>query len=107
MKQTEKSIVVRTVPVVRTAKTAIIPKKTGQSEELITTEQGILLRQNRSIQVEGAFGVIKQDYHFKRFLTRGKEKTETQFLLLAFAFNINKLCNRLAGNRSKKFLNGV
>ena len=75
-----------------------------KAEELITTEQGILLRQNRSIQVEGAFGVIKQDYHFKRFLTRGKEKTETQFLLLAFAFNINKLCNRLAGNRFNQSL---
>ncbi len=75
-----------------------------KAEELITTKQGILLRQNRSIQVEGAFGVIKQDYHFKRFLTRGKKKTETQFLLLAFAFNINKLCNRLAGNRFNQSL---
>ncbi len=34
----------------------------------ITTPKGILLRMNRSIQVEGAFGVIKQDYGFRRFL---------------------------------------
>ncbi|HBI6984714.1 TPA: hypothetical protein K8N09_002740, partial [Clostridium perfringens] len=27
----------------------------------------MLLRKNRSIQVEGAFGVIKQDYGFRRF----------------------------------------
>ena len=54
---------------------------------------------NRSIQVEGAFGVIKEDYGFRRFLMRGKEKTETQFFLLSFAFNIQKYHNRIAGKR--------
>ena len=34
-----------------------------------------------------------------RFLTRGKRKTETQFFLLAFAYNIRKLCNRLETGR--------
>ena len=33
---------------------------------------------NRSIQVEGAFGVLKQDYGFGRFLTRGKTNNETR-----------------------------
>ena len=70
-----------------------------RATDLITTEHGILLRMNRSIQVEGAFGVIKQDFYFRRFLTRGKAKTETQFFLIAFAFNIEKLCNRLKYNR--------
>ena len=50
---------------------------------------------NRSIQVEGAFGVLKEDYGFRKFLMRGKEKTETQFFLLSFAFNIQKYHNRL------------
>ena len=49
---------------------------------------------NRSIQVEGAFGVIKQNYNFTRFLTRGKQKNQTAFLILAFAFNVKKLCAR-------------
>lgn len=75
-----------------------------KAAELITSQQGILLRMNRSIQVEGAFGVIKQDYGFRRFLTRGKEKTETQFFLLAFAYNIEKLCNRTKSNRLGKSL---
>ena len=57
---------------------------------------------NRSIQVEGAFGVIKQDFAFRRFLTRGKTKTETQFFLLAFAFNIQKLWNRAKSDRFHK-----
>lgn len=49
--------------------------------ELITTDEGVKLRTNRSIQVEGAFGVIKQDFGFKRFLARGKLKAETFRLL--------------------------
>ena len=62
--------------------------------EALTSEEGTLLRMNRSIQVEGVFGVLKEDYGFRRFLTRGKINIETQFFLLAFAFNIEKLCNR-------------
>ncbi len=71
---------------------------------LITTDEGIILRMNRSIQVEGAFGVIKQDFGFRRFLTRGKSKVETQFFLIAFAFNIEKLCNRIESGRFGKSL---
>ena len=62
--------------------------------EALTSEEGTLLRMNRSIQVEGVFGVLKEDYGFRRFLTRGKKNVETQFFLLAFALNIQKLCNR-------------
>ena len=65
----------------------------------IVSEEGILLRMNRSIQVEGAFGVIKEDMAFRRFLTRGKQKTETQFFLIAFSFNIQKLWNRRRAGR--------
>ena len=70
-----------------------------EASERINTPEGIQLRVNRSIQVEGAFGVIKEDYGFRRFLTRGKRKTETQFFLLAFAYNIRKLCNRIETGR--------
>ena len=62
--------------------------------EALTSEEGTLLRMNRSIQVEGVFGVLKEDYGFRRFLTRGKKNVETQFFILAFALNIEKLCNR-------------
>ena len=65
----------------------------------LTSEEGTLLRMNRSIQVEGVFGVLKEDYGFRRFLTRGKKNIETQFFLLAFALNIEKLCNRTKKGR--------
>ena len=54
---------------------------------------------NRSIQVEGVFGILKQDYNFKRFLVRGKKQIETQFFLLAFAFNVEKWENKRKNHR--------
>ena len=55
---------------------------------------------NRSIQVEGAFGVLKQDYGFRRFLSRGKNNIKTEFALLSFAYNIQKLFNKMSQNRN-------
>lgn len=75
-----------------------------QSLENITSKQGILLRMNRSIQVEGAFGVLKWDFGFRRFLLRGKKKVRTEVLLMAIAFDINKLHNKIQHNRCGSFL---
>lgn len=66
----------------------------------ITSEQGILLRMNRSIQSEGAFGVVKQDYNFRQFLLRGQLKVTTEMLLLAMSYNINKLHAKIQQNRT-------
>ena len=70
-----------------------------ESLDNILSDEGILLRMNRSIQVEGVFGILKQDYGFRRFLTRGKKQIETQFFLLAFAFNVEKWKNRQNNGR--------
>ena len=71
-----------------------------ESLERITSPTGILLRMNRSIQAEGAFGVIKQDYGFRQFLLRGNKKVRTEILLVAIAYNINKLHNKIQKNRT-------
>ena len=70
-------------------------EKRAESLHNITTPEGILLRMNRSIQVEGTFGVLKEDHSFRRFVMRGKKNVETEFLLLGFGFNINKLHNKI------------
>ena len=75
-----------------------------ESEKNICSDEGILLRINRSIQAEGVFGITKQDMGFTRFLTRGKENVKTEYLLLAFGFNINKLHYRIQGDRLGKSL---
>ena len=74
------------------------------SYDNITSEQGILLRTNRSIQVEGAFGVLKNDHQFTRFLTRGRNNVKTEFILLCLAYNINKLHNKIQNDRCGKHL---
>lgn len=57
-------------------------KKRQESYENILSEKGVLYRMNRSIQVEGAFGVLKNDYEFQRFLLRGKTgKTGDPFVV--------------------------
>ncbi|MGL5331119.1 MAG: IS1182 family transposase [Peptostreptococcaceae bacterium] len=75
-----------------------------ESLKNIKTDEGILLRMNRSIQVEGAFGVIKEDHNFRRFLLRGNLKVNIEFLLLSFAYNINKYQNKRLQNRTGKLL---
>ena len=75
-------------------------RQRAASLERITSEQGILLRMNRSIQSEGAFGVVKQDYNFRRFLLRGQTKVTTEIRLLAMAYNINKLHAKIQQNRT-------
>ena len=57
----------------------------------ITTKEGVYLRMCRSIQVEGAFGLLKNDFGFRRFLTRGKRNVRTELFLLGLGFNLKKL----------------
>lgn len=71
-----------------------------QSHQRITTELGTLLRINRSIQVEGAFGVLKQDMGFRQFLLRGNKKVKTEILLMALGYNVNKLHRKIQNNRT-------
>lgn len=71
-----------------------------KSLERITSEQGTLLRKNRSIQSEGAFGVVKQDYNFRQFLLRGHAKVTVEILLMAMAYNMNKLHAKIQQNRT-------
>ena len=54
---------------------------------------------NRSIQVEGAFGVLKNDYEFQKFLLRGKTKVKLEILLLCMGYNLNKLHAKIQNER--------
>ena len=76
-------------------------EKRQESYANILSQTGILYRMNRSIQVEGAFGVLKKDYEFQRFLLRGKTKVKLEILLLCFGYNINKLHSKIQKERLK------
>ena len=77
------------------------------SLENITTEYGIYLRLCRSIQVEGAFGLLKNDFGFRRFLTRGKKNVRTELFFLALAFDLKKLWMKRDKGRLRTHLSQI
>lgn len=56
----------------------------------LSTEEGIQMKKQRSVQVEGAFGVIKQDFGFTRFHRKGMKNVKMEFLLLCLGYNLKK-----------------
>lgn len=68
-----------------------LSKYIKQSEENLLSPKGIEMRVNRSIQVEGAYGVIKQDFMYERFRRISINKVTAEFMLVCLGFNIRKL----------------
>lgn len=68
------------------------------------SETGIPYRMNRSLQIEGAFGVLKNDYEFQKFLLRGKTKVKLEILLLSMGYNLNKLHAKIQNDRTGNHL---
>ena len=68
-------------------------------EKKISTDEGILLRINRSIQAEGVFAMVKEDMNFRRFLTRGSANVMVEWCLVSMAFNILKLHHKIQTGR--------
>ena len=67
----------------------------AQAHRQLVTERGSLLRMNRSIQVEGAFGVLKSNRQFKRFLMRGRTNVSLELFLLCLAYDLKKYWSKL------------
>lgn len=59
--------------------------------------KGIEMRVNRSSQVEGAYGVIKQDLQFTRFRRRLLENVSAEFMLVCLGYVIRKLFSIIDG----------
>lgn len=61
--------------------------------ERLNSERGIKYRSQRPVDVEGVFGIIKNNRNFRRFRLRGIDKVEIEAGLLALAHNLAKLAN--------------
>lgn len=59
-------------------------------DAILSSEFGQYLKKQRCVQVEGAFGVIKNDMKFTRFTRRGMGNTKMEFLLICTAYNLRK-----------------
>ncbi len=75
-----------------------------EDQERIESEEGRELRMNRSIQAEGSFGDLKQARGFRRFMSRGKENVKAEAVLLAMAYDIEKLHHKIQSERTGSHL---
>ena len=64
--------------------------KTVARENLLTGK-GIEMRVNRSSQVEGVFGIVKQDMQYDRFRRRGLDKVHVEMCLTLVGHLLRKL----------------
>ena len=68
--------------------------------ERILSDHGTLFRINRSIQAEGSFAAVKEDMDFRQYSYRGKASVLAQTILIAFAYNFNKLHHKIQSKRT-------
>ena len=90
-------------PLEERSKVIYVSKRFAQQreamEQKINTEEGKLIRVNRSIQAEGVFAMTKEDMGFHRFMLRSSVKVETEWTLLSLAYNLLKLHHKTQKQR--------
>ena len=55
----------------------------------------------QSIQAEGTFAVVKEDMGFRQYLYRGMENVLAESILVAIAYNVNKLHWRIQSQKTE------
>ena len=74
------------------------------SKSNIETEIGKQLRMNRSIQVEGAFAILKEDMKLRKLKVRGKERAQREIGVFCIAYNFNKYLAKLIRKKQEVIL---
>ena len=69
----------------------------AKAKEKLASEQGKEKRSKRGTEVETPFGNIKYNMGHRRFILRGLEKVNIEFLLLAIAHNLRKVYCKITG----------
>ena len=67
----------------------------------LVSPKGIEIRVNRSIQVEGTFGQIKQNMNYERIRRRGIKNVSCEIMLMCLGVNIRRYFNSLNSNKFK------
>ncbi len=67
-----------------------------KARELLTSEEGFRRRGPRCIEPEAVFGQMKFNMEYRRFRHFGKDKVTMDFAFFAIAFNIKKMCSKIA-----------
>ncbi len=61
-----------------------------QARDLLLSPEAIEMRVNRSCQVEGVFGAIKQNMEYTRFHRRSRDRVTVEFALTSTGLNVRK-----------------
>lgn len=67
-----------------------------KARESLTSEEGLRHRGRRCIEPEAVFGQMKFNMAYRRFRHFGKDKVTMDFAFFAIAFNIKKMCSKIA-----------
>jgi len=67
-----------------------------KARERLTSEEGVKHRGRRCIEPEAVFGQMKYDMAYKRFRHVGMDKVKMDFAFFAIAFNLKKMCSKIA-----------
>ena len=67
----------------------------------LLSPKGIEIRINRSIQVEGTFGQIKNNMNYDRIRRRGLEKVSAEIMLMCLGVNIRRYLSSIDENKFK------
>lgn len=71
-------------------------------DENLSSDIGKEMKKQRSIQVEGTFGVIKQDAGYDRLRRRGKGNAKIEIGLMLIGFNLRKYHNKKQRKESQQ-----
>ena len=71
-----------------------------EARENLLSTKGIEMRVNRSSQVEGTFGIIKQDMNYERIRRRGITKVSAEIMLVCLGYVIRKTFGLITGKGS-------
>lgn len=72
-----------------------------QARVNLLSPKGIEIRINRSIQVEGTFGQLKQNMNYERIRRRGLEKVSCAIMLMCIGRNIRRFFTLLDSKKIK------
>ena len=73
----------------------------SKARERLTSEDGLKHRGRRCIEPEAVFGQMKYDMAYKRFRHFGMDKVKMDFAFFAIAFNLKKMCSKIAKQAKK------
>lgn len=85
----------------------VMEEKRREDLKRILSAEGCRLRLNRTIQAEGSFAVTKEDMHYRRYLCRGRTNLLTESILVAIAYDVSKLHQKIQAGKTKEYLHSM